>query len=74
MEAKPILYSTNCPKCNVLHKKLTNAGLDFEVTNDIEELMNMGITAAPVLKVDDEYLNFMEAVKWVNAHGEVNAD
>ena len=74
MKNKLILYSTNCPKCNVVHKKLTHAGLDFEVTNNIEELINMGITAAPVLKVDDEYLNFMEAVNWVNTHGEVNAD
>lgn len=61
------LFSTNCPQCKVLEKKLEQKGIQFEITNDIEELIKMGIKRAPILKTDDgQYLDFSNAIKYVN--------
>lgn len=59
------LYSTNCPKCNVLKQKLQNLNIDFEISNNIDELIELGFMEAPILKVNDEYLNFSKAVNWI---------
>ena len=61
-----ILYSTNCPKCKVLEQKLRDKGIEFEVENDIEVMIDKGYTMAPVLVVDGKEHEFGEAVKWVN--------
>lgn len=59
------LYSTNCPKCNVLKQKLQSLSIDFEISNNIDELIELGFMEAPILKVNDEYLNFSKAVNWI---------
>lgn len=61
-----ILYSTNCPKCNVLEKKLQNKNIDFEICNDVDLMVSKGIQQAPYLEVDGELMDFTKAVKWVN--------
>jgi glutaredoxin len=61
------LFSTNCPQCKVLEKKLEQKGIQFEITNNIDELIEMGIKRAPILKTDDgQYLDFSNAIKYVN--------
>ena len=64
--AKIILYSTNCPKCNVLEKKLQSKNIDFEICNDVNLMLSKGIQQAPYLEVDNELMDFSKAVKWVN--------
>lgn len=64
--AKIILYSTNCPKCNVLEKKLQSKNIDFEICNDVDLMLSKGIQQAPYLEVDDNLMDFTKAVKWVN--------
>jgi glutaredoxin len=64
-----ILYSTGCPKCKVLEQKLRDKGIEFEVENDIEVMIDKGYTMAPVLVVDGKEYEFGEAVKWVNESG-----
>ena len=49
--SKVILYSTGCPKCRVLKKKLQNAGIDYEEENDIEFMQSMGFLEVPKLRV-----------------------
>lgn len=62
---KVVLYSTNCPKCNVLEKKLREANVEFEINSDVDEMIKKGFRSAPVLEVDGESMKFEEAVKWV---------
>lgn len=64
--AKIILYSTNCPKCNVLEKKLQSKNIDFEICNNVDLMLSKGIQQAPYLEVDNELMDFSKAVKWVN--------
>ena len=63
---KLILYSTNCPKCRVLKKKLSDKGLSFEENLFVDEMEKLGITEVPVLSIDGELLDFKTAVDWVN--------
>lgn len=62
-----ILYSTGCPKCNVLKTKLTQKGVDFELIEDADAMISKGFMSAPMLEVDGNAMDFMDAVKWVNA-------
>lgn len=61
-----MLYSTGCPRCNVLKKKLNEKGIDYTENNSVDEMVSMGIMEVPVLSVDGKLLDFSEAVKWVN--------
>ena len=61
-----VLYSTGCPRCNVLEKKLKEAGVEFTVSNDEDEMISKGFMSAPMLEVDGEEMDFSRAVKWVN--------
>ena len=66
-----VLYSTNCPKCKVITKKLEQKGIDFtEIdcranTTYIEMLSGKGFKGMPVLQVGDEYFDFMKANRWI---------
>ena len=63
-----VLYSTGCPKCNVLEKKLKSKNVDFVIESDIEPIAKMGYTSAPILwyRNANKYFNFTEAVVFVN--------
>ena len=61
-----VLYSTHCPKCKVLAKKLNDLGIDYVEENNIETMQLFGITEVPMLEVDGKLLDFAEAVKLVN--------
>ena len=64
---KVILYSTNCPKCNILEKKLSFANIDFSIETDVEIMQNKGFMSAPMLEVDGKIMDFGDAIKWVNS-------
>lgn len=61
-----ILYSTGCPKCKILIKKLQQAGINYELCDDINMMQEKKITTLPVLEVGGELLEFKEAVNYVN--------
>ena len=61
-----ILYSTNCPKCKILEKKLTEKNIKFTKNNNVVEMSELGIDQVPVLSIDGKMLSFVEANKWIN--------
>ena len=61
-----ILFSTGCPKCNVLKKKLDNSNIKYVEVSDINYMMQLGITTVPVLKVGEDLLQYADAVKLIN--------
>ena len=65
-----VLYSTGCPKCGVLKKKLNERGIQYQENTTVEEMLALGITSVPVLCVDGEFMEFTDAVKWINNQGE----
>lgn len=64
---KVVLYSTNCPKCRLLEKKLNSAKIEYSVITDTNEMQALGLRSAPALKIDDELMDFGAAVRWVNS-------
>lgn len=62
-----ILYSTDCPKCKILEKKLKDKDIHFVTINSTEEMVKLGYASAPLLRVDGIILDFAEAIKWVNS-------
>ena len=61
-----VLYSTGCPKCMVLEQKLKEKGIEFNINNNVDEMLEMGMNSVPGLKIGNEVLGFLDAVKWVN--------
>ena len=62
-----VYSSSTCPKCKVLKMKLDKAGIEYQVNENIEEMTAMGIKTIPMMQVDDQLLDFGEAVKYVKA-------
>ena len=62
-----VLYSTGCPQCNVLTKKLDDKNVQYTKNENVDDMLALGIDAVPVLSVDGKLLPFGEAVQWVNA-------
>ena len=64
---KIVLYSTGCPRCNVLETKLKNKGIDFEEVNDEDIMINKGFDTVPILEVDGNYMDFGKANEFINS-------
>lgn len=61
-----ILYSTHCPKCNVLEKKLKQKNISYEEVNNIEVMKEKGYLTVPVLEIDGISMDFKTASDWIN--------
>lgn len=70
MEDKIILYTINCPKCKVLELKLKQKNLSYSTVDNAEEVVKIGklhnINSAPFIYVNDTFLDFSQAIKFIN--------
>lgn len=62
----PILYSTHCPKCQILEKKLGQKGIEYTEVNDMQSMLDAGLQSVPWLEVDGQMMDFNQANKWIN--------
>lgn len=62
-----ILFSTHCPKCNVLESKLKQKSIDYEEVNDVDVMIQKGFATVPMLEVDGVVYDFKKAVEWIGA-------
>lgn len=66
-----IVYSTGCPKCEVLLTKLNEKNIDYELCTDIEKMKEKKIETVPALEIKKENGNiilhsFSEIIKYIN--------
>lgn len=61
-----IFYSTGCPKCRILKKKLDEKGIRYEICSDEEHMIGLGLTEVPALGIKGQLYSFREAVEWLN--------
>lgn len=64
------MYTTGCPKCNVLKRKLEEAKIPYEAVTDQATILSVatsaGITMAPILEVDGRVMSFKEGCDWIS--------
>lgn len=63
-----ILYTTHCPKCQVLQKKLDQKEIPYSINENVDEMLKKGLMSAPGLEVDGTMMKFTEANTWINTH------
>ena len=63
---KIILYSNNCPRCKILKKKLDDNIINYEIIDDVDTMIDKGLSTVPALEINGRMLDFKEAVEWVN--------
>lgn len=66
MRNKVILYSTGCPRCNVLKSKLSEKKIEYSEITSVEDMKTLGITDVPILSINGQIHDFKSAVEWVN--------
>lgn len=64
-----VLYSTGCPKCKVLEKKLNADEIEYSISDNINALVEKGFQSVPILDVDGDFLEFKDAVNWIKNRG-----
>lgn len=67
---KVIFHTTGCPKCRVLKMKLDKAAVEYEVNDDVDRMLELGLRSAPALSVGGELLDFAAACKWADSQKE----
>lgn len=69
-----IFYTTHCPRCIVLEKKLQQNGISYTESSDVDQMIALGFKSAPLLQIDGARpMDFGEAIKWIREFS-VNAD
>lgn len=67
------LYTTHCPRCEVLKEKLTQASISFIEEDNEDFIIAAGIMSVPVIELPNgQRFNFKDAVDWINTTMEVN--
>lgn len=63
-----LFYTTHCPQCKVLAKKLTDKKVTYTTIDNIETMLALGLKSAPALSIDGGApLNFKESINWINS-------
>jgi glutaredoxin len=68
------MYTTHCPKCNVMERKLKEANIEFEEIDDNAKVLEVakagGFTMAPILEVGGKAMDFKEGIEWIRKNAE----
>lgn len=64
---KIILYTTGCPKCSILEKKLEKSEIEYEKITDINLMLEKGFTTVPMLEVDGEVMDYKSAFNYIES-------
>lgn len=61
------LYSTHCPKCNVLEKKLKQKNISYKEVTDVDIMKEKAYLSVPVLEIDGVSMDFKTAFNYVES-------
>ena len=64
-DIKVVLYSTGCPKCQMLKHHLDTKGIKYHIIDDIDVMLSRGFETVPMLSVDETVYNYDQALAWV---------
>lgn len=63
---KIVLYTTHCPKCMVLEKKLKAKNIEYTENTDTNLMISKGFQTTPMIEVDGNVMDFKAANAWIN--------
>lgn len=58
-----ILFSNGCPRCKILKQRLDEKQIEYTINDNFDEIIELGLQTAPVLKYDNNYYQFGDAIK-----------
>ena len=65
------LYSTHCPKCNMLEGLMKKKGMEFDLVDDEKEVLKIadenGIVSAPFAKIDNQIYNTKDLQDYIKS-------
>ena len=47
---------------------MDSLGIEYELNDDIEEMMLWGVQTVPMLRIEKQLLDFSQAVKWLKEY------
>ena len=63
-----IMYTTHCPQCSVLAKKLEQKKINFKEIDNIDIMTDLGIISVPMLSINNgPFMDFKKSVEWINS-------
>ena len=60
------IYTTGCPRCKILEKKLKDQGVLYEEITDVDKMISLGIDSVPVMVYNGVRYDFVEAIQLIN--------
>lgn len=63
---KVTLYTIGCSNCQILKEKLDSKNILYNTITDIELMQKKGFDSMPVLEVDNNPMEYYDAVQWIN--------
>ena len=60
-----VLYTIDCPKCKILERKLKDKGIAYETVRDLDTMLAMGMSSAPMFSADNELMDYKAALEWL---------
>ena len=60
-----VLYTTHCPMCLMLERKLKEKNINYIEISNINEIKEAGIKNVPVLKVGNKTMDSYNAMQWI---------
>ena len=68
------LYSTGCPKCQILEKRLKKNNFNFTISDDVNILIEKGFQSAPVMAVGKLFFDYGSAMKLLKKYESMDWD
>lgn len=63
--SKVVLYSNHCVQCKVLEDLLKKHNIKYSVVDDVNTMLNLGLTHMPVLEIDGKFMQFKDAYNYI---------
>lgn len=60
-----VLYSNHCVQCKVLEDLLKKHNIKYSVVDDVNTMLNLGLTHMPVLDIDGKFMQFKDAYNYI---------
>lgn len=66
-----ILYTTHCPKCRILENELSKKKIDFTIIDDVDYMIQKGVSSIPMMEINGKLKNYNEAIRWIMNGGQL---